>query len=83
VRQSPYDRTAAFVRSRYRRSPVALCAVVLAAAWALWTGYEVLSAPSSVFGWYEQARVVILEVGYGLIVAAGVVWLVEAVRRDD
>ena len=81
--QSPYDRTAAFISARYRRNPVAFCAVVLAAAWALWTLYEVLSAPSSGFGWYLQAREVILEVGNGLIVAAGVVWLVEVMRRHD
>lgn len=80
--QSPYDRTAAFLRARYRRNPVAFCAVVLAAAWAVWTLYEVFSERSPL-GWYEQARVVILEVGNGLIVAAGVVWLVTVVRRDD
>jgi hypothetical protein len=81
--QSPYDRTAAFISTRYRRNPVAFCAVVLAVAWALFTFYEVVSAPSSGFGSSLQAREVILEVGNGLIVAAGVVWLVEVMRHDD
>jgi hypothetical protein len=81
--QSPYDRTAAFLSARYRRNPVAFCAVVLAAAWAVWTIYEVLSVPSSGFGWYLRARETISEVGSGLIVAAGVVWLIEIMRGGD
>jgi hypothetical protein len=52
----------------------------LAAAWALWTLYEVLSAPSSGFGWYLQAREVIVQTGFGLVVAVGVVWLVDIMR---
>ena len=80
--QSPYDRTAAFIRTRYRRNPVAFCAIVLAVAWALWTLYEALSAPSSGIGWYLLARVAIIEIGSGLIVAAGVAWLVEVMRGD-
>lgn len=80
---SPYDRTAAFIGARYRRSPVAFCAFALAAAWALWTLYEVLSTSSSGFGWYLRAREVIGETGSGLIVAVGVVWLVDIVRGGD
>lgn len=78
--QSPYDRTAAFLGGRYRRNPVAFCAFVLAAAWALWTLYEVLSTPSSGFGWYLRARTVIEQTGSGLIIAVGAVWLVDIMR---
>ena len=81
--QSPYDRTAAFIGARYRRNPVAFSAFVLAAAWALWTLYEVLSTSSSGFGWYLRARDVIEETGDGLIVAVGLVWLVGIVRGGD
>ena len=81
--QSPYDRSAAFIGARYRRNPVAFCAFLLAAAWMLWTLYEVLSASPSGFGWYLRAREVIAETGGGLIVAAGVVWLVGVVRGGD
>jgi hypothetical protein len=80
VNPSPYDRTVAFIAARYRRSPVAFCAVILAAAWAVWTLYEVLSASSAGVGWYLQARAVLEEVGSGLIVAAGVVWLLGVMR---
>jgi hypothetical protein len=81
--QSPYDRTAAFVGTRYRRNPVAFCAFVLAAAWTLWTLYEVLSLSPSGLGWYERGREVIAETGSGLIVAAGVAWLVDIVRGRE
>jgi hypothetical protein len=78
--QSPYDRTAAFIGARYRRNPLAFCAFALAAAWALWTVYELLSAPSSGVGWYLRAREVIEAIGPGVIVAAGTVWLVDVMR---
>ena len=81
--QSPYDRTAAFVGARYRRNPVAFCGFVLAAAWTLWTLYEVLSRSSSGVGWYLRVREVFEESGDGLIVATGVVWLIGVVRGGD
>ena len=81
--QSPYDRTAAFVSGRYRRNPVAFCALVFAVVWALWTLYEVLSGPAGSFGWYLRAREAITEIGSGLIVAAGVVLLVDLIRAGD
>jgi hypothetical protein len=77
--QSPYDRTAALIGDRYRRNPIAFCALALVAAWALWTIYEVLTGPAGV-GWWLQAREVIETIGSGLIVAAGVVWLLDVVR---
>ncbi len=80
--QPPYDRTAAFIATRYRRSPVAFCAVVLAAAWALWTLYEVLLTGPSV-DWYLRARTAVSAIGSGLIVAAGIVWLVGILRSDE
>ena len=80
--QSPYDRTAAFIRSQYPRSSIAFCALVLVAAWTLRTLYEVLSGPSVGVGWYFEVRTVISEAGSGLILAAGVVWLVDRARGD-
>ena len=80
--QSPYDRSAAFIGARYRRNPVAFCALVLAALWTLWTLYDVLSGPSVDVGWYLRARDVVEQTGFGLIIAAGVVWLVDIVRGD-
>jgi len=81
--QSPYDRTAAFISGRYRRNPVAVCAFVFAVAWSLWTLYEVLSVPAGSFGWYLRAREAITQIGSGLIVAVGVVLLVDLIRAGD
>jgi hypothetical protein len=81
--QSPYDRSASFVRGRYRRNPVAFCALVLAVVWALWTLYEVASGPGGSFGWYLRAREAISQIGTGLVVAAGVVLLLDVIRADD
>ncbi|HEV8155096.1 MAG TPA: hypothetical protein VGP67_06160 [Gaiellales bacterium] len=81
--QSPYDRSAAFVSGRYRRNRVAFCALVLAVVWAVWTLYEVATGPAGSFGWYLRAREAITQIGSGLIVAAGVVLLVDLIRADD
>ena len=43
----------------------------------------VVSSPSSGLGWFLRAREVILGAGSGLIVAAGVVWLADIIRRGD
>jgi hypothetical protein len=77
--QSPYDRTAALIGERYRRNPIAFCALVLVAAWALWTIYEMLTAPAGV-GWWLLARDAVEAIGSGLIVAVGVLWLLDVVR---
>jgi hypothetical protein len=51
--------------------------------WAVWTLYEVATGPAGSFGWYLRAREAITQIGSGLIVAAGVVLLVDLIRADD
>jgi hypothetical protein len=80
VSPSPYDRTAVFLAARYRRSPAAAVGLVLALLWAIWTAYEVFRTPEGFGGWYFELRGVVSITGSGLILIAGIVWLLGLVR---
>jgi hypothetical protein len=80
VNPSPYDRTASFLRARYRRSPPAAVGLALALLWAIWTAYEVFRTPEGFGGWYFELREVVSITGSGLILIAGIVWLLGLVR---
>ena len=81
--QSPYDRTSAYLRARYRRDPVVFCALAFAAAWTVWTLYEFLTGRLAHFDWFIRAEDALGEIGSGLIVAAGVIWIWDILRRDS
>jgi hypothetical protein len=59
---------------------VAAVGLVLALLWAIWTAYEVFRTPEG--GWYFELRDVVEITGSGLILIAGIVWLVGLVRSD-
>jgi hypothetical protein len=78
VSPSPYDRSATFLRGRYQRHPAAAIAMAMAVLWAIWVIYYVLDHRQGV-GWYLLVRGVVSEIGTGVLLAAGVVWLVGLV----
>jgi hypothetical protein len=80
--QSPYDRTAAFLRALYRRDPVVFCAIAFAAVWTAWTIYEFATGRMADLGWFLRTREAIGEIGSGLIIAAGVIWISDLLRRS-
>jgi hypothetical protein len=43
----------------------------------------VFTGPAGSFGWYLRAREAISQIGSGLVVAAGVVLLVDVIRAGD
>jgi hypothetical protein len=79
---SPYDRTASFLLARYRRSPLAAVSIVLVLLWAIWTAYEVFRTPEGFGGWYLELRDFVGITGSGVILVAGIVWLVGLARNE-
>lgn len=92
---SPYDRTAAFIRERYRGDPVAAVGMALVMLWAAWVvvylvehrhytlrvvGTQTFSGDVS---WYSIVGNAISEIGSGVVVVAGVVWLLGIVTHDS
>jgi hypothetical protein len=73
---SPYDRTASFLRGRYRRSPLAAVSLVLVVLWAIWTAYELFGTSEGFGGWYLELRDFVGVTASGVILIAGIVWLV-------
>jgi hypothetical protein len=78
VSPSPYDRFAAFLRGRYQRHPAAAVGMGMALLWAIWVIYYVLDHRQGA-GWYLLVRGAVSEIGAGVLLAAGVVWLVGLV----
>jgi hypothetical protein len=48
--------------------------------WAIWTAYEVFPTPGGFGGWYLEFRAFVGITGSGVILVAGIVWLVGLVR---
>jgi hypothetical protein len=48
--------------------------------WAIWTAYEVFPTPGGFGGWYLELRDFVGITGSGVILVAGIVWLVGLVR---
>jgi hypothetical protein len=78
VNHSPYDRSVTFLRGRYRRHPAAAVAIGLSVLWAIWVIYYVVDHRQGI-GWYLLVRDVVSEIGTGVLLSAGVVWLVGLV----
>ena len=79
---SPYDRSAEFLRGRYQRHPAAAIATGLSMLWAIWVIYYMVDHRQG-FGWYLLVRDAVSEIGSGVLLAAGVVWLVSLVFDDS
>src|SRR5207244_12999724 len=87
VNPSPFDRTVAFIRRRYRGDPVAAVGIALVVLWAAWVVVYLLEHRHYTFrvvgtqtvsgdiSWYTTVGNAITEIGSGVVVVAGVVWL--------
>jgi hypothetical protein len=78
VNPSPFDRTVAFLRGRYQRHPAAAIAIGLSMLWAIWVIYYIVDHHQG-FGWYLLVQNAVSEIGSGVLLAAGFVWLVGLV----
>jgi hypothetical protein len=57
--------------------------MVASLLWAAWVIYYILNhRDASEFGWFLLARTAVSEIGSGVLLAAGVVWLVRVVTGD-
>jgi hypothetical protein len=81
VSPSPSDRTVAFLRGRYQRHPGAAIGIGLSVLWAIWVIYYIADHRDNVdsFGWFPLVAQAVGEIGSGVLLAAGVVWLVGLV----
>lgn len=78
---SPYDRSRAFLRGRYQRHPAAAIGMGLALLWSIWVIYYLVDHREGA-GWYLLVRGAVSEIGSGVLLAAGFVWLVGLVFDD-
>ncbi len=77
---SPYDRMVAFIRDRYRRVPVATVGIGIAVLWSVWVVYWYVDHRSfSHFGWYLWVQEAVRDIGAGVVLVAGVIWLIDVV----
>jgi len=76
---SPYERTSAFIRGR---DPVAIAGIALAAAWAVWVIYYLLDHRHG-FAWFLLASDAVSEIGAGVLLVAGLVWLIGIVSDNE
>jgi hypothetical protein len=72
---SPYERTSAFIR---RRDSVAIVGITLATAWAVWVVFYLLDHRRGI-DWFLLARGAVSEIGAGVLLVAGLVWLIGIV----
>ncbi len=92
---SPYDHTVAFIKRSDPRSRAAVIGLILAAAWSIWvvyyllehrdsTGTTIISGGTVVHSvdWFNLARDAVGEIGSGVLLMAGIVWLVGLVPDD-
>jgi hypothetical protein len=83
MQPSPYDRTMAVLRIRFRRRPVASAGVLLAAIWVAITVYETASSwGGSSTGWFFRVSDAISLCSIGVVTLAGLVWLIERTFGD-
>jgi hypothetical protein len=84
MQPSPYDRTMTVLRTRFRRRPVAMTAVVLAFVWICLNVYETVSLGDRFgLGWFDTVRGVVSVSGVGIVALAGLVWLIERTFGDS
>ncbi len=80
MQPSPYDRTMARLRAGFRRSPVAFPATLLAFAWIALNVYEMaVHRNRFALGWFDAVSQTISLSAIGVLLLAGIVWLVERV----
>jgi hypothetical protein len=84
MQPSPYDRTMAVLRVRFRRRPAAATGVALACIWLVLNVYQTLAHWSRVsqLGWFQTLTDTVFFCAYGVITVAGLVWLVESVTGE-
>jgi hypothetical protein len=84
MQQSPYDRTMAVLRIRFRRRPVASAGVVLTVVWGAVNIYETaLRWGNGSTGWFFQVSQAVTLCSIGVVTLAGLVWLVERTFGDS
>lgn len=82
---SPYDRTVAWLRFRFRRRPVASVGLALGCSWIVLNVYEMTvnwSSRTGGLGWFEAATTTVTLCASGVLTLAALVWLVERALAD-
>jgi hypothetical protein len=81
MQPSPYDRTAAFVRTRFRRRPIAFTTLFLACVWIALNIYEVTTnwSTSDAAGWFQTVTTTVTLCAIGVLMLAALAWLIEQV----
>jgi hypothetical protein len=81
MQPSPYDRTAAFVRLRFRRQPIGSAALLLACLWIVLNVYEAAAnwSTAGAGGWFEQVTTTVSFCAIGVVMVTALAWLIEHV----
>jgi hypothetical protein len=82
MRATPYERTAAVLRMRFRRQPVAATAVALACLWIAVNVYEAAVHWGAPEGWFGEVTTTVTLSDVGVVAIAAITWLVERLFRD-
>jgi hypothetical protein len=82
MQPSPYERTVAALRIRFRRQPVAGTALGLAGVWIAVNVYEATAHWNDPAGWFENLITTITLCATGIFTLAALTWLVERLLHD-
>jgi hypothetical protein len=85
MQPSPYDRTVAVLRVRFRRQPVAFSALLVSCVWIALTVYEnaAIWNQSRGNGWFLAVTDTVAECATGVLALAALVWLIDRVFGDQ